>query len=323
MIGIIKRNLFINSLLLLPYLILLRIHTFIEPAKYEVLENDTYLVKLIFNYLDSPLGQSIIAALLVYLQAVYLNRLVIRNKIALEISLIPGLVYILFASFPIYGILSPQLIVNSTVLLVLGQLFRLYKTHNVADNIFNVGFFIGLSALIVPSFIVLIVLGLIGISILRSLKTNQFVQLISGLFSIYFLYGGIMYLNDHSIYETFSALSIVPSLSILNLFNGNSLIVFLIVISLSMFYIFNYRSYTIKKAIQSRKKVDVVFFSLLFSLLVLLFVQYNSPYQIFLWIIPASILTSMNFQRIKYPILQEIIHIVVVALIIVLSFGWL
>ena len=114
MIGIFKNNLFFNSLLLLPYVIVLRIHSLIYPITYVALETDTVPTKLIFGFIESGLTQNILATLIVYFQVLYINRLVIKHRMANQITLLPGLIYAILVSLvPEYSLLSPFLIANT------------------------------------------------------------------------------------------------------------------------------------------------------------------------------------------------------------------
>jgi len=134
LLSIFRNNLFINSLLLLPYVILVRVHTLVHPVAYEVQQGDTFVVEFLFSSISSPIGQSISAILLVYLQAVFLNRLVIKHRLAPDYSLWPGLIYILLTLMPSFPGLSPHLLANTFILISLDQLFRTYKSPKVADN---------------------------------------------------------------------------------------------------------------------------------------------------------------------------------------------
>ena len=141
MIGIFKNNLFFNSLLLLPYLIVIRINSFISPKTYAIQESDSIVTKAIFNNLESGLGQSIIALLLIYFHILFINRFVIKHRLSNVITLLPGLFYgLLVSMLPEYSMLSPYLFANTFVLLALGEIFSLYKKPKAADLLFNVGF---------------------------------------------------------------------------------------------------------------------------------------------------------------------------------------
>lgn len=102
MIELFRKNLAINSLLLLPYAILLRIHSLLYPVS-TVDIGSNGIQESILTFFSGPLSQNIAATLLVFLQAVFINRLAIVNRLSSEITLLPGLVYIIIATFFSFG----------------------------------------------------------------------------------------------------------------------------------------------------------------------------------------------------------------------------
>jgi len=320
-IGIFKNNLFINSLLLLPYIVLLRVKTLISPVGYSIQEEDTFIVKSLFDWISSPLFQSIIAILMVYFHSVYINRLVIKHKLVQQFTLLPGLIYaVLVSMMPEFTALSPHLIANTFILVMIGQLFKIYKSPKVADNIFNVGFWNGVSCLFVPNFIYLIVVGLFSVFILRSVKQKELVQLFSGLFTILFIVFGGMYLYDLDILDEASKMNFSPHLSIFSI-SGSDIYKVVAWVLLAIFTVLNYNTYMFKKSIQSQKKIDILFW-ILFGSVVLIFLMTNVvAFNILLMCIPLAIFLNMHLVNIKNPLIQELIHVVFLAVLFTLNFG--
>ncbi len=321
MIGIFKNNLFINSLLLLPYIIILRVKSLLSPAGYSVIEEDTFLVKSLFEWISSPLLQSILAILLIYVHTVYINRLVIKHRLAPQITLLPGLVYaVLVSMMPEFTPLSPHLLANSVILIVIGQLFKIYKSPKVADNIFNVGFWIGVASLLVPHYLYLIIIGLFSIFILRSVKRKELVQLFSGLFTLFFIVVGSMYIYDMPILEEASKMNFSPHLSIFSI-RGVEIYKFAGWALLAVFAVVNYNTYTLKKSIQAQKKIDILFWFLFGSAVLLLLVSDVVAFNALLACIPLAIFINVNLINTKNPLIQELIHVLFLILLFSLNFG--
>jgi hypothetical protein len=320
-VSIFKNNLFINSLLLLPYVIILRIKSLLDPVGYIAGEGDTIMVRELFDWISSPFAQSMIAVLVVYLQAVYINRLVIKNALVQQNTLIPGLIYIVLTSlFPECTVLSPMLIANSLILVIIGQAFKIYKSPRVADNVFNIGFWTGISALFVPNFIYLLLIGVLSIFILKSAKGKELFQLFSGAFTVFVLYFGIMYLIDYPILDQVYLVDASPKLSIISI-KGLELYKFLSFVGMTFFAVFHYNTYALKKSIQAKKKIDILFW-ILFSSAVLIFLfQEITAFNALLVCIPLSIFYTMNLIRLKSPLLQELVHVIFLAVIFIFSFG--
>ena len=321
MIGIFKNNLFINSLLLLPYIVILRVKSLMSPVGYIVHEENTVLVKSLFEWISSPILQSILAIVLVYVQSVYINRLVIKHRLAPQITLLPGLVYaVLMSMMPEFTPLSPHLIANTLVLIVIGQLFKIYKSPKVADNIFNVGFWIGVASLFVPNYIYLIIIGLFSIFILRSVKQKELVQLFSGLFTLFFLVFGGMYIYDIPILNEASKMNFSPHLSIFSI-RGTEIYKFAGWVLLAIFTIINYNTYTLKKSIQAKKKIDILFWFLFGAAVLLLLVSEVVAFNALLMCIPLAFFLNVHLIKIKNPLTQELIHVVFLILLFSLNFG--
>jgi len=322
LLSIFRNNLFINSLLLLPYVILVRIHTLIYPVSYEVQSGDTFVGEFFFSTIISPLSQSVFAIVLVYLQAVFLNRIVIKHRLAPDFSLWPGLIYILLTLMPSFPGLSPHLIANTFILISIDQLFRTYKNPKVADNIFNAGLWIGVSSLFVPNHIYLILIAYVALLVLRSAKLNELIQLVAGLFVCYFLTFGGMYLCDKSIATEVASLSMSPHLTFLGI-SGIGLYKLLILTGVALFAVASYSKYTMKKTIQAQKKIDILFWIMAGSGLLLLMTNNIQPYQTLLFFIPLAIFLNTTLFNIKNTMIQELLHLAALALGFALGFGWI
>ncbi len=292
-----------------------------SPIGYSLHEEDTFIVKSLFDWVSSPLFQSILAIILVYFHAVYINRLVIKHKLVQQFTLLPGLIYVVLVSLmPELTALSPHLIANTLILIMLGQLFKIYKSPKVADNIFNVGFWIGGASLFVPNYIYLIVVGLFSIFILRSVKQKELVQLFSGLITIFFVVFAGMYIYDLNILDEASKMNFSPHLSIFGV-RGAAIYKVICWVLLAVFAVLNYNTYMIKKSIQAQKKIDILFWILLGSAVLIFLISDVVAFNVLLMCIPLSIFLNIHLLNIKNPLAQELIHVVFLVLLFSLNFG--
>ncbi|MDF1694209.1 MAG: DUF6427 family protein [Saprospiraceae bacterium] len=293
------------------------------PLKYTVQESDTLTTKFIFNFLESGIGQNIFAIVLIYFHVLYINRLVIKHRLSNPITLLPGMFYALLVSIlPEYAMLSPYLIGNTFVLIALGQISITYKKPKSADILFDVGFFIAVAGLIVPVYIFLLLLGFIGIFVLRSMKIKELLQMCSGILLVLFAYSGILYLIDIEIIPELAKVSIIPRLLLVDL-RGMMLYKVLIIVGIAIFAVLSYGKYTVKKSIQVQKKIDILFWFMMVQLLMLFMYTSLNANQSLMLFIPLSILLSFNFIRIKSNLVQELIHLGVLILLFTLNFGLL
>ena len=311
MIEIFKRNLFINSLLLLPYAALLRIKTFIDPTLQVPADGQSVLSNIIYSLLPYSILQSIISLLIVFFIANMINRLCIKNRLANTITLIPGLFFILFSSLlPSFLELSESLLSLFFVVAMVGVLMQTYKRPRASDLIFNTGLYTGLAALFLFASTSFMLSAFVGLIILRSFKLKERLQLLLGFltpflfFGVYLFYNNI--LSQTISKEVFGAFS----LPTFNLEWGVESIILTSVLALGLLIsILGYGFYTSKKSIQAQKKVDILYWVALASLIGLLLVnQVTLSYALFL-IFPLSIFISMSFLNIRNKLVLELLHL--------------
>ncbi len=321
MIAIFRKNLFINSLLLLPYCFLLRIQFLLNPTKYTITESDGWLVQWFFNIPVSALGQNIIACILIFLQGAFINRIIIKNRIAHEATLLPGMFFILFSSFlsGFHG-LSPLVLANTFFLFALVELMSTYKKPRAASFIFNTGFFISLAALIYTPYVIFLLFALIGLISLRSFKLVERLQLIIGAIAPYFLMGSWFYFKSR-FDEFFSTCFAFNGNNFLNIFNfQNSDYSPLLFSVLIVIVILGYNGFTMKKSIQVQKKIEVLFWALFISFFSIFFIRDLQLLHIQIIIPALAPLFAMVFIRIKNNVGLELLHMLFVIGLFVLHF---
>ncbi len=321
MIRFFKNNVFINSLLLLPVIILFRFGAFVKGYQYVSRPNDTLVMNYLTSLFSHPLSQNILAVFLLYFQTLYINKLSIKHRLTKNITLIPGLLYLTMMSIlPEYTNLNPYLIANTFVILALSQLFQTYKNPFVARLNFNYGLLIGLASLFVPSMIYLGFLGIIGLLVMRKFAFNEWLQVVFGIGIVYLFYYSGIFLYDinttgrPSIYFSFE----YPDLKKINsgMLWAATTIFFTIIAFLS------YKKYTVKKSIQAHKKIDILFWLIPFSVLFAFFPVSKAGWSILLpFFIPLSIFMSINLLSIKNTFFQELLYLSMVCFLIVNHLG--
>lgn len=301
----------------------MRIHSLLYPMVPAYASDLSAFSTWVFDVMPSPLVQNIVACLLVYLQAVYINRIVVKHRIASEITLFPGLVYVLLCSIlPEYTYLSPVLIANTFVLMAVSDIFKIYKKPFVVEYIFNSGVFLAIATMIYFPYLLFWIAGFISLAIIRSFKLREMLQYASGLILPLFLYGTWSYYN-RSLSENWSTLvsgklgivdNIIPS-------DTEGFITLGVVMLLVVIAVFSYNSYMMKKSIQVQKKVDILFWLAIFSLLSLIFSNELLRDHLLILSVPLSIFLSMNLIKVKNPLLAELGHLSVLILIGLLHFN--
>lgn len=320
MLSLFRTNQLVANALLIFYILLLRFSSFIVP--YEVHSGQAGLLGENLLNLVSPEGtlSAVLSIILIFLQALLVNIISARYRIARSVSLFPGVFYVLLCScFPDFLYLSPVLIANTFIILALYELLGSYKKYYSNGRIFNAGLWIGIATLFYFSSIVFIGAVFIGFFILRAFKLKEQIGLFLGFITPFWLLG-IYYFVRNALPDFWSRS--FGNIGFLDVSFSNDwenyvqLGLFAILILVA---IFNYRIYTYKVSIQAQKFVDVFFWVLAFSMGTLL-IQKNlqSDHLIFL-AVPLSFLIGMTFLYMNKR-LAEAFHFLLLAGIFLLQF---
>lgn len=325
MIEIFRKNLFLNSLLLLPYTALIRISSIIEPQAYVYKEYDSSLSLLFYQIFENkPLLQSIFAILLIFFQAVLINRLVIKSRITRELTLFPGLFYIISCSiFPDFLVLSPVLIANTFLIFGIQNIFAVYKKPRASTYLFSAGFWFSLASLFYFPFAAFIIVGYIGIFILRSFKIKERFQYLISLFVPFF-----WFLTYHLLKGTISSFwdELGNNFHLNNIFsnlNTASIVIYSFLALSLLIFVLSYNQFTIKKSIQVQKKIDILYWILLASIPGLFLFQGVELDHLIIFGIPFSITVGMLFLRLKNALYGELIHLLLLIFIFAMHFNLL
>ncbi|MEP7266683.1 MAG: hypothetical protein ABI844_03580 [Saprospiraceae bacterium] len=306
MLSIFRKNSFFNSLMLLVYAIVLQIIPAIWGHQF---------------YDQVPLGgpfTPVFHILLLFVQAVFINKMVIENRLHREIMLFPGLFFILFSSLipPFWG-MSHIHLANFFVIWGLFELFQIYKTGNPAIHIFNASFLIGIASIICPPVAIYLLLIFLGINNLKKMELVHILQIFIGGFIPWFLWITFKIWNGHESDIT----QVLPAHFGNNFFkfSGSPLdYVYLIVFGvLCLYLLVSFNEIRKKKHIQAQKKVDILFLSLITSLVVLIFHQYLDN-SVLLFTVPyIGIFIGLQFSNIRNNGVAEMLHFILFATIII------
>jgi len=322
LIEIFRRNLFVNSILLLPYIFILRLNTFIHPVGYTLAQNTNVFQKIIFFNLSDPLAQNIFANLLIFCHALLINHIYIKNRLSKNATLFPGLFYIIFITImDENNLLTPILIANTFIILAVMYVLETYKLPQAKVYIFNTGLILGMASLFYSPYFAFILFGLIALLQLRSFKITEKVQFFIGFGVPYFLlftyryWYGISFVDLDFINEIFFR---IPE------FRTDGLIVFYLSVLVPLLSVvlalFNFGTINGKKSIQAQKKIDIIYWVLLFCLISFFIFNTSGLHHILSLAFPLSVLIGCLVSDAKKNVLLEIVHILIVSLIFITHF---
>ena len=297
MLSFFRTNQILSSILLVPFVVALHLYAFFHNGPVDLSRGG-----LIYNWVESWLpAQSywplIFSIILVSIEGVLINAMVMRHRLAREVTMIPGLIFVTIASaIPEFLFFSPLHLANLFLILGIGELMATYKKPSAAGQIFNVGFWIGMAGLCYLPYLIFLLLAFVGLNILRAFNLQERLMVASGavvphfLFFVYFLWNDkIDYFLDQSYGSYLAWLDYSGAVDWefyyrIGFFALTSIMVLL-----------SYESYMFKRNIQIHKKIHILYWNVLLGLLSILFVKGLQFDHFLILTIPLGILLSFNF----------------------------
>jgi len=192
----------INLLLLFAYTFFMRIAIFLKPPEqlnFEFLEPYTkFMIQIPIGNSFSVTSNLFFAGILIFIQALIFNRIINNHGLLAKPSFLPALLYITGASlFEPFLILSPTLICNFLLIVIMDKLLKLGKAPNAIMIMFDVGMLIALGTLIYFPFVVMLLLIWLSLLLYRSFSWREWVSGLVGFLSVVFFLAVFYYWNDN------------------------------------------------------------------------------------------------------------------------------
>lgn len=191
MVGIFRQKNPGNSLILLGYGLVLKFGILLEPAGALQQDQDHYLYRLLLRLLE-PLNipdfvYGIAAFLLLFTQAILINRISIRQKMLPRPNFLPGMAFLLISTFfTEWNHFSAPLLVNTLLVFIFHRMTQLYNAYRPAAGIFNIGLMMGLVTLLYQPAVVYILLIPIALFIMRPFRIREWVIGVLGITTPYY-----------------------------------------------------------------------------------------------------------------------------------------
>lgn len=313
MLQLFRKNLFIYNIFLLLYCTILRFSWFFNEKSTLSLDHAGILARYLYNLLGTDtMLLKIFSIFILLFQAIQINRLVSLNRLTNENSLFPGVFYLLLASTTLEFIpLHPMLLANTFIILMFLDVFKQTRNIQLHLDMFNVGLWAGLASLFYFPYITFLILGILGVIYLRTYKWVDTVRALMGVFVPYFLLSSIIFLFDHL--PDIWYLHIKDSMALLDLNetptwkNYVLLAVYSLMILVSVFMS---RTYSTGVNIHVRKKISVLFITLMGSLFLMFLCADTNIRSLLFLVFPMSIVTAAMFLELE-PQFAEILHIMI------------
>lgn len=320
-LSIFRTNQLLFTLLILPYLFLIRISSFTEPLV-GMDEGSGIFSKFVYQVLPlNNIYSHIGALILIFFQSLIVNIICSRFKIFDEPNQLCGLFYAMLCSiFPEFLWLSPVLMANTFLLFALFELFEIYDKKAGAGSIFNIGFFIGIASLFYFPAIILLIFALIGLGIQRTFSIKEAFMILIGAFVPFYLLFTYFYWNDSL--EYFRKMQFENGVKFLQpefQFKNNSFIEIIIVCLMIFVFLFNINRLGIKRNIQVIKIQKLLYWWILiipFGLMIggKIHIDY-----LLMFMLPSSFLLTYVFLGMKKQ-WADALHLIIITFIIVFQY---
>ena len=202
MIGIFKQKNPGNALVLLIYALVLKFPFFLHPQKYAVNQGDNYIFNIIVSFLGSFAANSaffftVLAFVLLFMQATLLNRIVNNLKLLPRANFLTGMSYILITSLVHeWNLFSAPLLVNSLLIWICYRLTNLYNNNSPKTAVFNVSMLVGILPLIYSPAVVFLLLLVFALILTRPFRVTEWLVALLGFTTPYYFLFVVLFLAN-------------------------------------------------------------------------------------------------------------------------------
>ncbi|GAB2704597.1 hypothetical protein GCM10027037_32660 [Mucilaginibacter koreensis] len=273
------------------------------------------------NFL-SPGANVLVAALVVFIQAVLLNYLVNSNNLLGKPSFLPGLMYITVTGlFTDFLVLSPALICNFFLIWMMFKVINLYKAEDAKALSYDLGLLVAAGTLIYFPYIYLIISVWIAIAIFRPFDWRDYMASLIGFATVFFFLAVFYYLNNqlNSFYKIWLPLGTkFPSTVKIDYYDYLVLVPVLIILFLGTFKLQEnfFRSYVL-----IRKVFQLLFFIFLIAGASFYVKSRFALSHFVLCAVPVAIFFSYYFLYAGKKWVYESLYIILIAAIIYFQFN--
>lgn len=326
MLSLFRNNQSTTVIFLAIYVVCLRLPAllgWIHPPEKLGEGDGGLLYQTLFGWADKNAAWSAItAALLVYVQALLVNRLADFYRMMDDRNWLPGALYALVAScVPDLLFLSPAMVAATFIPLALHRIFSVYRQTQAFGAIFDSAFWIVVAVFFHPPALWCVPMAYLGLFSLRSFSTREQFVFFSGIMAPVVLALSGYFWFDMA--DTFLSMQLGrclfwPSFSLPDDLYGTLKITFaglLLVASLLGFNIYYH-----KRLIQIQKFVTILYWFCFAGLLATIF-QFDLRLESLMLVMPSmGIFMAYLFQSTRNTPLLELFHLTVFVVVFLLQF---
>jgi hypothetical protein len=277
-------------------------------------------------YTASSWLQTVIALIILFGQAFYLNYFLNEIRFIPRSTFIPALVYVLLSSlFNELSFFSPQLLSLCFLLPVLHNVLLFYKRENASGLLFDTAFLAGIVSLFYFPAIIFIIFLLFILLTTRRFSVKEWGLCILGFLIPFILLSAFLYWTDDLKYiDSVVAFSKQYFLSVsFRKINTQLVVVLIMLLLLFVWSLWQIRENFFKTLVQWRIYVNIALWFLVCASICMIFGLQISPASLWFVIVPLSAIIAYNFTELKQVRWAEYAHLLVILLIIVFNFKFI
>lgn len=264
----------------------------------------------------SPTGNVLVAGFLLFIQALYFNRVINNHGLMERPSYLAGLLFIISSSlFLPFMIISPPLICNFLLIWLIDNLLKLGKINSAMATLYNSGILIAIGTLIYFPFIIMLLMLWLSLVMSRPFSWREWIIGLLGFFTIFFFLGVWYYWNDRIdlIYNIWLPLTTkFPAVFKINYSDYASLMPLLLILVLAVIQL---RQKYFTSFISTRKAFQILFFMFLLALSSFYMKPDFRIYHFLLCVPSGAVLLAYYFSNAKIRWLYESLFLLLIVCI--------
>lgn len=301
MTGIFKANNPSGNAILFFYALVLKLPVFLNAFPPRLQPADGILFKFLLQ-LTGPIAESfpffrsIITFILLFTQAISINRIVNSQRMHKVPNYLTGMSYLLITSlFSEWFTLSAPLVVNSFVLWIFAMLCSLYSNPKPKATIFNIGLLCSLAAFFYFPAIAFILLIIAGITIAKPFKLQEWIAGLMGFIAPVYFIAAWLFLTDRLHLFTFPILRFSYLRFIGNYWSYAATAIIILAMAAGIYHI---NSNMNRQTVQTRKSWQLLF---LYIAVAAMIPFINGGINFSYWIMPVLPLSAVVGAAFFYP----------------------
>ncbi|HHB79498.1 MAG TPA: hypothetical protein ENK85_09735 [Saprospiraceae bacterium] len=239
MLSLFNNTKLITAVFLVLYLVATRFYGFIHPIPLP--ENGGVLYELLVqSFGRNPLVGAIMGAILVFINAMILNRLVFERRIGYHRDYFVALIYILLSgSLLAFQTFSPYLVGSTFILFAIDRIFNLAKEAERRETDYYIGILLGIAGLMTPYYMIFVVPALLSMFLFGAFRLKEILALLLGWVNPILLAGVGYYMAGN--FDYFWSRTFTFNYALYSLFNNwgwvtyGVLLVFIILFAVAVF----------------------------------------------------------------------------------------